>query len=779
MSDGWREVSKDEPCPVCSKPDWCRLADDGAVLCHRSENLDPPEGFEFGSVTPTGRIFRPIRRRSRAAAAQSARAPVASRSAPDRDFERELSGIRARGASLAPWAAQLGVTVESLVALGAVELERGDMDRLRIGFKDHAKPDRALGWPECDGAGRVTTIGARAADGTKGAAASAPRGLVVPADLASFTGPILAPEGFSDTATLHSIGVPAIGRPSNGAGAELLAETLAIRDSIILGENDCKSNGKWAGRDGAKSVASTLAGLLGREVSYSFPPAGSKDARAWLVDWVASGNDFTNGSDRLAAGRAFLDSVAKGSTVIAAKPKRRLVVTGSELTAKSIDWLWFPVLPLGQVALLAGHPDVGKSVVCLDLAARITNGEPFPLAPHPPVAGSVLVVSAEDDLERTVLPRFQAAGGDVTRLRLATEESLEIGNIANILEAMQPDLPADLRLVIVDTLTSLADGIDLNANGDVRGLYRQLRAFAARNGCTVFVIAHFSKQDGRSPLARIAGAVAIGSTPRSAWVALRDPHDETRSLLLKAKMNLAQVEGGFTYHIVDGTVDGAGKHPRIEWGSSFDPRTAAEVLRESEKPPEDSDKARAALDWLDELIPPGGSIRSAEVHDARRSARISERAAGEAARKLQIDTRHRPGGMRGPFFWTRHVSTFPLTQKSDGNEATNIEDRPNEPDSAVPVVPDAFQIPAVPVGNAAAHSEDGNATVPRERAAGDGNGIAFDARRERGERLERDESGDSSTADPRSLHSAESDGNERTSEDDPDAPCTWVEGEPE
>jgi predicted ATP-dependent serine protease len=49
------------------------------------------------------------------------------------------------------------------------------------------------------------------------------------------------------------------------------------------------------------------------------------------------------------------------------KRKRRLV-----------GWLWNGVVPIGKLMLIAGEPGVGKSLVTLDLAARVANGGRFP-----------------------------------------------------------------------------------------------------------------------------------------------------------------------------------------------------------------------------------------------------------------------------------------------------------------------------------------------------------------------------------------------------------------
>ena len=38
-SEGWTNVTSDAPCPICGKPDWCSVSEDGSVaLCRREDN---------------------------------------------------------------------------------------------------------------------------------------------------------------------------------------------------------------------------------------------------------------------------------------------------------------------------------------------------------------------------------------------------------------------------------------------------------------------------------------------------------------------------------------------------------------------------------------------------------------------------------------------------------------------------------------------------------------------------------------------------------------------
>src|SRR5438477_11172747 len=50
----------------------------------------------------------------------------------------------------------------------------------------------------------------------------------------------------------------------------------------------------------------------------------------------------------------------------------------SQIVARPVAWLWLGRLALGKLAMLDGDPGAGKSLVTLDLCARLSTGQPFP-----------------------------------------------------------------------------------------------------------------------------------------------------------------------------------------------------------------------------------------------------------------------------------------------------------------------------------------------------------------------------------------------------------------
>src|SRR3954468_9774500 len=87
----------------------------------------------------------------------------------------------------------------------------------------------------------------------------------------------------------------------------------------------------------------------------------------------------------------------------------------SELTPRPFAWLWEGRLALGKLAVLDGDPGLGKSLLALDLCARLSTGRPLPDGSAGPGPVRVAVFNAEDDPDDTLSPRLRALGADLER----------------------------------------------------------------------------------------------------------------------------------------------------------------------------------------------------------------------------------------------------------------------------------------------------------------------------------------------------------------------------
>lgn len=87
----------------------------------------------------------------------------------------------------------------------------------------------------------------------------------------------------------------------------------------------------------------------------------------------------------------------------------------ADIEAKPVRRLWKDRIALGKLSIVVGQPGRGKSQIMAAFAARVTTGGLWPDGARCP-AGSVILISGEDDAADTIKPRAIAAGADFARI---------------------------------------------------------------------------------------------------------------------------------------------------------------------------------------------------------------------------------------------------------------------------------------------------------------------------------------------------------------------------
>lgn len=314
----WVSVRRDAPCPICGKPDWCRItADRRAVLCNRSDGTTPAGWRHIKASKGGGHLFATLRDQDDGhAALERVRTPKmpAGHKLTTEQCTEILANGRGPGwqKQVRLLAEQLHVSMEVLEHLG-VGWRWGDVDRgqdlhagdwiypMRDGLGLVVGVHRRLAVPiqKRRADGRIDHIGKLMVQGSR-------LGLLFAPELwQQGTGPILLPEGMTDTAALMHMGQAAVGRPSDRGGIELLAtllrEVRPDRQILVVGENDRKPDGTWPGATGAEHTAKQLADSLGRQVLWACVPEPSKDSREHLTQALLAGEDPAAAGRRLVA----------------------------------------------------------------------------------------------------------------------------------------------------------------------------------------------------------------------------------------------------------------------------------------------------------------------------------------------------------------------------------------------------------------------------------------------------------------------------------------------
>src|SRR6266496_2320716 len=253
----------------------------------------------------------------------------------------------------------------------------------------------------------------------------------------------------------------------------------------------------------------------------------------------------------------------------------------SDIQEYQLRWLWAQRVLRGKITLLDGDPDLGKSLITLYLAARVTTGKPMPDS-TPGIQGNVILIAPEDDASDTIKPRILAAGGDPSRVRLLTifeKPGAETGQVnyipltlpSQFVTLVQSVKSTHAVLVIIDPLIAVLDrNFSASRDQDMRHVLSGLALLAQYTDCAILLVRHLNKGSLHNPLYRGSGSIGIIASARSGLLVVRDPSDENKRILTTTKNNLSIKAPNLTYNITANS-DGI---PTINWlGTSHTPLT--------------------------------------------------------------------------------------------------------------------------------------------------------------------------------------------------------------
>ena len=309
----------------------------------------------------------------------------------------------------------------------------------------------------------------------------------------------------------------------------------------------------------------------------------------------------------------------------------------SEVEPAEIHWLWPGRIPLGKLTLMAGDPGLGKSLVTLDMAARVSTGKDWPDVPTPQTnAAEVILLAAEDDLGDTVRPRMDQAGADPQRVHVVTAvrtpKATRPFNLAEDLEQLRRAMAAipDPRLVIIDPITAYLGEAEAQSNAEIRALLAPLSALAAELSVAVVAVTHLRKSGGKA-IYRAMGSLAFAAAARAVWGVAKDPDHENRQLLVPVKMNIGPQPTALAYSIQEG--------PVVDWDPNVVHVTADTVLGDAAK----TSAVQDAADFLSKALK-NGPHPAVDIEKQARQQAISKASLKRARHRLRIRSRRDDAG---------------------------------------------------------------------------------------------------------------------------------------
>lgn len=212
----WIRVSRKSPCPICQKPDWCNVIEDGSTIhCMRVQNGSPSHGKAGGWIhkvsddRPRAKYVKPVKH-----ATVKIDAPTL--------FYKWQNYTEAK--PLIALAASLGVEPMALHVIGCA----------------WAPEHGAWAFPMKDENSKIIGIRLRSESGEKWAVTGSKAGLFTPHDMAPRECLYIV-EGPTDCAAALTLGLYAIGRPSCLGSEDQVngfVRKNKIKNVVIISDND-------------------------------------------------------------------------------------------------------------------------------------------------------------------------------------------------------------------------------------------------------------------------------------------------------------------------------------------------------------------------------------------------------------------------------------------------------------------------------------------------------------------------------------------------------------
>jgi hypothetical protein len=288
--------------------------------------------------------------------------------------------------------------------------------------------------------------------------------------------------------------------------------------------------------------------------------------------------------------REFVDRL----NTIPTSESRFATVSATDIAPASFEFLWGQWIARGAISMVSGLPGAGKSYAVESIVAHVSSGQPLPgeLNEKPPE--SVLMVLSENSWSKIVIPRLNACGADLKRVRKLSEEcsgrSWDLSMVSDLEE-----MSRGCALIVVDPLTAyLPPKMHENHVGEVRALLRPLTAMLERTNRAMLLVHHLNKKADVSAGQRILGSSGWESGVLSTIFVAGDPETEEKGHMIwipGQKWNGWKRPDGLKFRLA--TKNSWDEHPRVEWGG-----TTAVTADEALAPPKRDGTAQEVERWL-------------------------------------------------------------------------------------------------------------------------------------------------------------------------------------
>lgn len=242
------------------------------------------------------------------------------------------------------------------------------------------------------------------------------------------------------------------------------------------------------------------------------------------------------------------------------KRKKPRLVTLDTVAPQEINWLWHPYIPSGTITAIFGRGGMGKSFITCDIASRLSNGWALPGQDEsqPRIPQKVLILSAEDDASKVLVPRLISLGANLKNIAVPENQFvLDPWGIDAMAELMREFAAT---VVFIDPIVYYAGGkMDINKSNEVRSMMEKLKNAAEQSNSSIIIVGHIRKSQEGSEGDMMMGSADWINAARSGLFATKT--NDGQRVLKHVKTNYGSQGLSRAYNIDENG---------FQWGEAFD-----------------------------------------------------------------------------------------------------------------------------------------------------------------------------------------------------------------
>jgi len=223
-------------------------------------------------------------------------------------------------------------------------------------------------------------------------------------------------------------------------------------------------------------------------------------------------------------------------------------------------WLWYPYIPFGMITVVQGYPGSGKSSVLLDIIARASRSDVLPDGSRLDEAISAVYQCVESGSQSNIKQMLKNSGADLSAVSFIEGSYLTVSD----LRIQRAVMESGAKIIVIDPIQNFMEA-DMSSAQNVRRELASISSFAARTGCAVILVGHFTKKGSNEAQYQGMGSADIAAIARSILHVRRASEGSSLRYLRQVKCNIAPEGCDYAFELTDiGAVNWIGPCERDE-----------------------------------------------------------------------------------------------------------------------------------------------------------------------------------------------------------------------